>query len=143
MKKLMLLNGPNLNLLGTREPEIYGSTTLADIENAVRAACKEKDATCDCFQTNHEGALVDLIHRAKMEQVDGIILNAGAYSHYSIAIRDAITAVQVPVAEVHLSNIYSREEFRHTSVLSAVCKGVLCGFGADTYLLAVRALLGA
>lgn len=142
MKKIMVVNGVNLNLLGTREPQVYGTTTLADIEQQVSVFCERKGAKCVCLQSNHEGELVEFIHRAAAEGYDGVILNAGAYSHYSIALRDAVSSVNVPVIEVHISNIYAREEFRHHSVLSEVCQGVLCGFGPQGYLLAARALLG-
>ena len=142
MKKIMVLNGVNLNLLGTREPQVYGTTTLKDIEGQVSAFCDSKGAQCACFQSNHEGELVELSLRAAAEGYDGVVLNAGAYSHYSIALRDAIASVPVPVIEVHISNIYAREEFRHHSVLSEVCRGVLCGFGPQGYVLAARALLG-
>lgn len=142
MKKIMVINGVNLNLLGTREPQVYGSTTLVDIEKQVSTFCRAQGADCACVQSNHEGELVECIHRAAAEGYDGVILNAGAYSHYSIALRDAISSVSVPVIEVHISNIYAREEFRHHSVLSEVCRGVLCGFGPAGYVLAARALLG-
>ena len=142
MKKIMVVNGVNLNLLGTREPQVYGTTTLADIEQQVSVFCERKGAECICLQSNHEGELVEFIHRAAAVGYDGVVLNAGAYSHYSIALRDAVSSINVPVIEVHISNIYAREEFRHHSVLSEVCQGVLCGFGPQGYMLAARALLG-
>jgi 3-dehydroquinate dehydratase-2 len=134
--KIYVINGANLNLLGTREPEIYGKQTLADIE----AKILQKHADCEFFQSNCEGAIIDKLHEAR-ENAAGIILNAGAFTHYSYAIRDAIAAINIPVIEVHLSNIYAREEFRKTSVLSEVCKGVICGFGSAGYLMAVDYLL--
>lgn len=138
MKNIMVINGPNLNLLGRREPEVYGSTTLADIESAVKSAAAGLGAKCTFFQSNLEGELVTSIHQAADN--DGIILNAAAYTHTSIALRDAIAAVAVPVVEVHLSNVYAREPFRHTSLIAPVCRGVIAGFGAEGYLLALRAL---
>ena len=138
MKNIMVINGPNLNLLGRREPEVYGSTTLADIESAVKSAAAGLGAKCTFFQSNLEGELVTSIHQAADN--DGIILNAAAYTHTSIALRDAIAAVAVPVVEVHLSNVYARESFRHTSLIAPVCRGVIAGFGAEGYLLALRAL---
>lgn len=138
MKKIHIINGPNLNLLGSREPEHYGHATLAEINRDLAAKAAELDASCEFFQSNSEGELVTAIQNAA--NADGVILNAGAYSHYSIAIRDAVSAIPAPVVEVHLSNIYSREPFRHSSVLSAVCKGCICGFGPDSYRLALLAL---
>ena len=138
MKNIMVINGPNLNLLGRREPEVYGNTTLADIESAVKSAAAGLGAECVFFQSNLEGELVTSIQQAA--DSDGIILNAAAYTHTSIALRDAIAAVAVPVVEVHLSNVYARESFRHTSLIAPVCRGVIAGFGAEGYLLALRAL---
>ena len=140
--KLLVLNGPNLNLLGVREPDIYGRQDYQTLTALIRETCEELAIEVEIFQSNHEGELVELIHRAAAEGYDGVVLNAGAYSHYSIALRDAIASVPVPVIEVHISNIYAREEFRHHSVLSEVCRGVLCGFGPQGYVLAARALLG-
>lgn len=134
---VLVLNGPNLNLLGKREPEIYGKLTLADINRLVADKAASLGLTVDFEQTNHEGVLVDRIQQA-VGRYSCIILNAAAYTHYSIAIRDAIAAVAVPVIEVHLSNIYKREEFRHHSVISAVTHGQISGFGADSYLLALE-----
>ena len=139
MTSILILNGPNLNLLGTRQPEVYGKTTLADVE----ALCREKAKTLGfdvAFeQSNHEGALIDLIHAAKGKHA-GIVLNAGAYTHTSIALMDAIASVELPVVEVHLSNIHAREEFRHRSYIAPVALGQICGFGAEGYLMALDAL---
>ncbi|HEY1173114.1 MAG TPA: type II 3-dehydroquinate dehydratase [Verrucomicrobiae bacterium] len=138
--KLLVLNGPNLNLLGQREPEVYGRTTLADIEQAVRDLAGKHGATVDFRQSNLEGELVTWIQQAK-GTADVILLNAGAYTHTSVALRDAISAVGIPTIEIHLSNIHAREEFRHKSLIAAVCKGQICGFGATSYLLGVHASL--
>ena len=139
MTSILILNGPNLNLLGTRQPEVYGKTTLADVE----ALCREKAKTLGLDvafeQSNHEGALIDLIHAAKGKHA-GIVLNAGAYTHTSIALMDAIASVELPVVEVHLSNIDAREEFRHRSYIAPVALGQICGFGAQGYLMALDAL---
>jgi 3-dehydroquinate dehydratase-2 len=139
LSPVLVLNGPNLNMLGKRQPEIYGRETLADIEAACRAEAKGLDLTLDFFQSNHEGALVDRIQQAR-EANSGIIINAGAYTHTSVALLDALNAAEKPVIEVHLSNIYKREEFRHHSYISPVAVGVICGFGSQGYLLALRAM---
>lgn len=139
MSPVLVLNGPNLNMLGKRQPEIYGRETLADIEAACRAEAKGLDLSLDFFQSNHEGALVDRIQQAR-EANSGIIINAGAYTHTSVALLDALNAAEKPVIEVHLSNIYKREEFRHHSYISPVAVGVICGFGSQGYLLALRAM---
>lgn len=136
-KKLLLLNGPNLNLLGTREPDIYGHTTLADIEASACAQAALSQATLNCFQSNHEGALIDRIHQAKLEGVDAIIINPAAYTHTSIALRDALSGVNIPFIEVHISNVYQREDFRHHSYLSSIAKASLCGFGTEGYRFAI------
>jgi 3-dehydroquinate dehydratase-2 len=136
-KKLLLLNGPNLNLLGTREPAVYGSTTLADIEQAAQAQAAAAGASLVCFQSNHEGALIDRIHAARTDGVDAIVINPGGLTHTSVALRDALAAVAIPFVEVHLSNIHQREEFRHHSFLSAIAQGTICGLGADGYRLAI------
>ena len=140
MGKILVMNGPNLNLLGTREPEIYGSLTLADIHERLRQRANEADLDIEFMQSNHEGALVDAIQRAR-RTADYIILNAGAFTHYSIALRDAIAAVDVPVIEVHLSNIHHREEFRHKSVIAPVVLGQIAGFGAESYMAALEIII--
>ena len=136
-KNLLLLNGPNLNLLGTREPEVYGSTTLADIEQAASAQAAAAGASLSSFQSNHEGALIDRIHAAKAQGIDLIVINPGGLTHTSVALRDALAAVTIPFIEVHLSNIHSREQFRQRSFLSDIAIGVICGLGADGYRLAI------
>ena len=140
MKKILIMHGPNINLTGIREPGHYGSTPFAEMNEEFVAFAKTNGADCDIFQSNHEGELIDRLHAA-MGVYDGIVLNAGAYTHYSYAIRDAIAAVQLPVVEVHMSNVHKREEFRHHSVLSPVCSGVICGFGKNSYILGISALL--
>ncbi|MFT3891261.1 MAG: type II 3-dehydroquinate dehydratase [Anaerolineales bacterium] len=137
--KILVLHGPNLNLLGTREPEVYGSMTLVDIDNKLKELGGELGVEVSSLQSNHEGVLIDALHDART-LVDGVVFNPGAYTHTSIALRDAISAIQIPVVEVHLSNVYAREEFRHVSMISAVCKGKISGFGWRSYLLGLRAL---
>ncbi|WP_420002857.1 type II 3-dehydroquinate dehydratase [Arenibacterium sp. LLYu02] len=139
MNSVLILNGPNLNLLGTRQPEVYGSETLAMVEEKCRAYGASHGLVVACFQSNHEGALLDQIHAAKGVH-DGIILNAGAYTHTSIALMDAIYSVEVPTVEVHLSNIHARESFRHTSHIARAAIGQICGFGSFGYLMAMDAL---
>ena len=139
MPSVLILNGPNLNLLGTRPPEIYGATTLADIEASCASHGQTLGLDVTCAQSNHEGALIDHIHAAKGTHM-GIVINAGAYTHTSVALMDAIASVELPVIEVHLSNIHARETFRHTSYISKVAVGMICGFGAQGYLMALDAL---
>jgi len=138
--KILFLNGPNLNLLGQREPEVYGRTTLADIETMVRKRATKLKAEVEFRQSNLEGELVDWIQQAK-GNFDVIVLNAAAYTHTSVALRDAIAAVAIPTIEIHLSNVHSREEFRHKSLIAPVCRGQILGFGANSYVLAVEAAL--
>ncbi|MBR5542523.1 MAG: type II 3-dehydroquinate dehydratase [Oscillospiraceae bacterium] len=140
MKKIMILNGPNLNALGTRETNIYGSDTLSDIIEYTKKEAAALGAEIEAYQTNCEGEIIDLLYRAREEEFCGVVLNAAAYSHYSIAIRDAIASVKIPCVEVHLSNIYAREEFRHKSVISPVCVGIISGFGKLVYPLGVKVL---
>jgi 3-dehydroquinate dehydratase-2 len=138
--KILILHGPNLNLLGTREPDVYGSTTLDDINNKMIALGRELGAEITCLQSNHEGALIDALHDART-WASGVVFNPGGYTHTSVALRDAISAIEIPVIEVHLSNVYAREEFRHTSFVSAVCKGKVSGFGWRSYELGLRGLV--
>ena len=138
--KILLINGPNLQLLGMREPGIYGGETLQDIVGRVRSLGAELGAEVVDFQSNHEGDIVDRIGNAKADGFNGIIINPAAYTHTSVAIRDAIAAVSLPAVEVHISNVNSREDFRHISYTAPVCIGVIAGFGTDSYLLALRAL---
>lgn len=138
--KILILHGPNLNLLGTRQPEIYGALTLADIEEKLVELAGEHHVELACKQSNHEGELIDALHDAR-SWADGVVFNPGGYTHTSIALRDAISAIGIPVVEIHLSNVYAREEFRHVSMISAVCKGKVVGFGWRSYLLGLRALM--
>lgn len=138
-KRLLVMNGPNLNLLGMREPGVYGDESYDAICTRVEEQARALGLQADFFQSNSEGALIDRLHAA-MGVYDGIVLNAGAYTHYSYAIRDAIAAIRLPVVEVHLSNIHAREEFRHTSVIAPVCRGQIAGFGPASYTLALHAL---
>jgi len=138
MPKVLVINGPNLNLLGTREPHIYGSTTLADVENGLRVQGEALGVELESFQSNHEGAIVDRIHAARAEGVGWILINAGAYTHTSVAIRDALAGVAIPFVEVHISNVHRREAFRHHSYLSDVAEAVMAGFGVHGYGLALQ-----
>jgi 3-dehydroquinate dehydratase II len=138
MTKILVINGPNLNMLGTREPGVYGDATLEDINAAIADKAAKAGVKVRFFQSNHEGELVDALQKT---DADAVILNPGAYTHYSIAIRDAVSSIAAPVIEVHLSNIYAREEFRANSVIAGVAVGQISGFGADSYLLALEALL--
>jgi 3-dehydroquinate dehydratase-2 len=139
-KKILVLLGPNLNMVGIRERGIYGTESAKSIEEDIYAQAAARNLGCEVYQSNYEGALIDRIQQSMTDEFDGIILNAGALTHYSYAIRDAIAAVRVPCVEVHMSNIYAREEFRHKSVLSAVCIGQIAGFGKTGYFLAMDAL---
>lgn len=139
MKKVLVIHGPNLNLLGEREPGVYGSDTFEIINNEIKAKAESLGFECEIFQSNHEGEIIDKLHSARLE-FNGIVLNAGAYTHYSYAIRDAIAAIKIPVVEVHMSNVHKREEFRHHSVISPVCAGVIAGFGKYSYMLGLEAL---
>ena len=139
-KTIFVLNGPNLNMLGKREPGIYGGKTLADIEADCKAAGDERGLTIDFRQSNHEGMLVDWLHEAA-DKAAGVAFNAGAYTHTSVALHDAIRAISpIPVIEVHISNVHAREEFRHKSMIAPAAKGVICGFGPHSYILALQAL---
>ena len=137
--KILIINGPNLNLLGTREPQHYGTGTMDSVLDALKSQYPRVEF--DYYQSNVEGFLIDRLHKTLEEPCDGVVLNAGGYTHTSVALRDAIAAIKVPVVEVHISNVHGREEFRHRSLISAVCKGVICGFGLDSYRLGVEALL--
>jgi len=140
---ILVLNGPNLNLLGTREPEVYGSQTLADIERELNAAAQAKSAQIEFFQTNHEGAMVDRIQLARTDRTDFIIINAGAFTHTSVAVRDALAAVSLRFIEVHLSNLHKREQFRHRSYLADLAVGAITGLGASGYRYALDFALNA
>ena len=139
MKKIIVIHGPNLNLLGEREPGVYGCESYESINNEIIEHAISKQFHCEIFQSNHEGEIIDTLHLAR-KSFDGVVINAGAYTHYSYAIRDAIAAIKIPVIEVHMSNINARDEFRAKSVIAPVCKGSICGFGKDSYILAVDSL---
>ena len=139
-KKVLILNGPNLNLLGAREPDVYGAQTLADLEATVAKECERLSLTCEFFQSNHEGALIDRIHQAIDDGTGAIVINPGGLTHTSVALRDALAAVALPVIEVHLSNIYRREPFRRQSLTAEVAVGVVSGLGIQGYVLAVQAV---
>ena len=138
-----MLHGPNLNLLGTREPGIYGTPTLAQIDDSLRALGQELGAEVECFQTNFEGEMAERIHRAHTDGTEAVIINAGAWTHYSYGLRDALAILKCPIIEVHMSNIHAREAFRHTSVIAEIARGQIAGFGVDSYLLGLRAAVAA
>ena len=139
--KFLVIHGPNLNLLGTREPDVYGSETLVDINNALKSVALAHEVSVEFFQSNHEGELIDRIHQAKLDKISGVIINPGGLTHTSVSLRDALASVDIPLAEVHLSNIQAREEFRHHSLIAPVAVGQVCGFGAIGYELALLGLL--
>ncbi len=139
MKKIIILNGPNLNLLGEREKSQYGSVTLKEIENSCKEYAKKNDLELSFFQSNIEGEIVEKIQNSRLNQ-DGLIINAGGYTHTSVAIHDALKILKIPIIELHISNIYNREEFRQKSLISEVAKGIICGFGADGYIMALQAI---
>lgn len=141
MKSILILHGPNLNLLGRREPEVYGDWALDDINAELVSVGQDLGVQVRCFQSNSEGELIDALHEAR-EWAEGVVFNPGAYTHTSVALRDAISAIEIPVVEVHLSNVYAREEFRHKSLLAPVCLGKITGFGWRSYVLGLQALAG-
>ncbi|WP_429461913.1 type II 3-dehydroquinate dehydratase [Paraburkholderia sp. JPY465] len=141
--KVLMLHGINHNMFGKRDPVQYGTITLAEIDDKLKALGEELNVEVDSFQTNHEGEMCERIHKAFTDGVDAVLINAGAWTHYSYGIRDALAILTVPVVEVHMSNIHAREEFRHHSVFAEVVKGQICGFGVDSYLLALRAAVSA
>lgn len=138
--KLLVLNGPNLDQLGKREPETYGRFTLAELEGEVRDLAERLDVEVECRQSNHEGVLIEWLHQAPTDEFDGVVLNAAGYTHTSVALRDAVASIHLPVVEVHLTNVHAREPFRHQSLLSAVCAGTVGGFGIRSYAAAIYAL---
>lgn len=143
MKKFLMLHGINHDMFGKRDPVQYGTITLAEIDDHLRKLGKELGVEVVSFQTNHEGAMCERIHQAFLEKMDGVVINAGAWTHYSYGIRDALAILTVPVVEIHMSNIHAREEFRHHSVFGEIVKGQICGFGLDSYLLGLRAAVSA
>ena len=140
--KLLVLHGVNLNMFGQRDPAQYGTATLADIDAALQTLAAELGVALECFQTNHEGAMCERIHQAHREGVQGVVINAGAWTHTSVAIRDALAILSCPIVEVHMSNIHAREPFRHHSYIADIARGQICGFGVDSYLLGLKALVG-
>ncbi|MEZ5606678.1 MAG: type II 3-dehydroquinate dehydratase [Burkholderiaceae bacterium] len=140
--QLLVLHGVNLNMFGQRDPAHYGTATLADIDTALQRLGTELGANVECFQSNHEGVLCERIHQAHRDAVEGVLINAGAWTHTSIAIRDALAILRCPIVEVHMSNIHAREPFRHRSFIAPIAAGQVCGFGVDSYLLGLRALVG-
>lgn len=143
MKRILTLHGINLNMFGKRDPTQYGTATLAEIDAQVSALGKELGVEVECFQTNFEGEMCERIHRAHGDNVDAVMINAGAWTHYSYGIRDALAILTVPIIEIHMSNIHAREAFRHSSVIAELAKGQICGFGVDSYLLGLRAAVSA
>ncbi len=141
MKKILVIHGPNLNLLGEREPGYYGKDSFESVNREIAEKAAALGFECEIYQSNHEGSIIDKLHAARLECA-GVVMNAGAYTHYSYAIRDAIAAIRIPVVEVHMSNIHSRDEFRHISVIAPVCAGQIAGFGKNSYLLGIEALKG-
>jgi 3-dehydroquinate dehydratase II len=139
MKKILVLHGVNLNMFGKRDPAQYGTITLDEIDQKLKELARELGVALETFQTNHEGAFCEKIHQAHLEKVDAVVINAGAWTHYSYALRDALAILKVPIVEVHMSNIHAREEFRHYSVIGSIAKGQIAGFGAHSYLLGLRA----
>jgi 3-dehydroquinate dehydratase-2 len=139
MKKILVLHGVNLNMFGKRDPGQYGSITLDEINRKLKVLAKELGVQLEIFQTNHEGAFCEKIHQAHLQKVDAVVINGGAWTHYSYALRDALAILKVPIVEVHMSNIHAREEFRHVSVIGPIAKGQIAGFGAQSYLLGLRA----
>jgi 3-dehydroquinate dehydratase-2 len=139
MKKILVLHGPNLNLLGKREPEVYGSTTLAEIDEYLKAEAERLDLSIETLQSNHEGVLIDALHQAR-EEASGVIINPGGLTHTSVSLRDAIAASELPAVEVHLSNIFAREDYRRRSITAEACVGMIAGFGWRSYLMALQAL---
>ena len=141
MKKILVLHGVNLNMFGKRDPDPYGTITLAEIDQRLKELAKELGCALETFQTNQEGEMIEKIHQANQGDIDAVIINAGAWTHYSYGMRDALAILTVPIIEVHMSNIHAREEFRHTSVIAPLAKGQIAGFGVQTYLLGLRAAL--
>ena len=141
MNKILLLNGPNLNLLGTREPQVYGATTLADVEAMAAKLAAQRGVALECLQSNHEGALIDRIHAARLDGTGHIVINPGGLTHTSVALRDALAGVAIPFFEVHVSNVHKREAFRHHSFLSEIAAGVIVGFGVGGYTMAIGAAI--
>ncbi len=143
MKKILVLNGVNLNMFGKRDPKQYGTITLAEIDTKLQELAQELGVEVESFQTNHEGTMCERVHQAFVDKVDAVVINAGAWTHYSIGLRDALAILTVPIVEVHMSNVHAREAFRHHSVFAEIAKGQICGFGAESYLLGLRAAVSA